>query len=306
MKTNILFLFITISVLNICPLNAEKEFIAVTDFSGFNVLQSDATIFSNYVRNYLFSKDFFYIAGKSELDDIIRTRTDAEEKLTVQEAIDIGEKLGVNKIIMGSVSKFTKLGDYYYISADIIDVKTGRVYISEDVECEDIDDFKEASREVALRIIKKMGYGLPESGKGEKPKKKIFNERYNKLGIGLGYPHFSIIWGLFPSWNIQPKFCFGSGIFTVGSRINYRIKYWDRFELYTGLDYFYITYKGEGLEGTGSMLEPFIGGSYFPKDNLSFCLDMGPAYIFLREREQGYYIKKFGDIIINLELRLFL
>lgn len=283
---------------------ADKEFVAVADFSGYNILQTEAASFSDFLRAALSDKNHFFVVDRKEVLSAKRKANIIADDITVKNAIKLGETLAVDKIIVGSVSRFRKLGEYYFISADIIDIKTGKVYISEDMECKNISEFKLVAKDMAKNILREMGFGVPMSPKWKATKKKRFDKRYNKLGVGVGYPFFSVIWGLFPKWNIEPKAAFGSGIFTFGARLNYRIRDWEKIELFTGLEYLYILFEGEGLDGTGAFIEPLIGANYYIHDKIAFSMDLGPSYLFLKETK--YSIKKFGDIILNIQIKLFI
>ncbi|MBN2407720.1 MAG: hypothetical protein JXJ19_08485 [Elusimicrobia bacterium] len=293
-----------------CEEKTEK--IAVVDFVGYNILQMEAASFSDYLRIELMTKDYLSVVSKEKVTAAIRNNDFAENSITTKEdAIKLAKYLEVDKVIIGNVSRFTKLGDYYFISSDIIDVKSERVYLSQDEECSDKNDFRRLAEDLAEKISDALGYehmnrkateSIYLSGK----KKSSVDTRYRKFGFGAGYPYLLVNWGFYPNWSIEPRVAFGSGIYTVGSRLNYIIKKWTKIELYSGFEYHYVNFDTEDIEGTGSLFDCFMGTSYHFNDKLMFELDMGPAYIYLKEKEKKYSKSYFGDIIVNMTLKYFI
>lgn len=305
MKKVVAVFFYLISISQFCYGSDYKKTIAVVDFIGNNIMQTEAAEFSDFLRASLIMKNFFKVLEKEVVSELIRRKDFGDEIITTKTAIKLGKLLNVEKIIVGSVSRFRKLGDYYFITADIIDVKSGKVYISEDVETNSKSEFKQIAKNIAGKITRVLGFEVPLARKSQVKSRKIDYSRYRSLGVGAGYPYIALIWGLFPDWSIEPRMAFGPGIFTIGSRINYRLKKWDKYDLYTGIEYYHITFDTQQIMGTGSMLEVYLGGNYHMENKITISLDLGPAYVYLKEKD-GYFIKSFGDWVVNIGLKYFL
>ena len=166
---NFLFLILIICsfILNPCFVSGER--IAMVEFVGYNVFQFEAAQFTEFLKKELSYNNEFNIIGDERISGILRELGVEDARITETDtASRLGEMLYVDKVIMGKVNKFTKLGDYYYISVDIVDVKRGKVYITEDIECKDVGEFQQAAKTIAARLREKLGYESQKNRKGQK------------------------------------------------------------------------------------------------------------------------------------------
>lgn len=59
----------------------------------------------------------------------------------------------------------------------------------------------------------------------------------------------------------------------------------ETFNFLIGLEEDVIAFDLDGIDGTGSAFELFVGGEYFIGRRLSFQMDIGPAYLHLKHKE---------------------
>ena len=283
----------------------------MVEFVGYNVFQFEAAQFTEFLKKELSYNNEFNIIGDERISGILRELGVEDARITETDtASRLGEMLYVDKVIMGKVNKFTKLGDYYYISVDIVDVKRGKVYITEDIECKDVGEFQQAAKTIAARLREKLGYESQKNRKGQKvetvkhKKRKSWRGRYEKLSLGVGYPYLYFSWDFMHKLSLEPRIAFGYGIAAMGSRLNYGLKEWGKWAAYTGFEYYFINFETKGIKGFGSLMEGYIGGSYSITKDLDFNLDIGPAYLYIKE-SGGLSVNSIGDWIINTSIKFY-
>lgn len=102
--------------------------IAVSDFSGKNVSQADASIVTDFLRTELVGTQAFNVIEKANMDKILAEAAFQNSGCTTTEcAVQIGKILNVRQMVVGSLSK---LMDTYYITASLVEVETGRIISS--------------------------------------------------------------------------------------------------------------------------------------------------------------------------------
>jgi len=109
----------------------------------------------------------------------------------------------------------------------------------------------------------------------------------NRIGIGLGNPYISIKYGLSSKFSIEGRGAFGSGIFVGGARLYYNFNPEYRAVIFVGGEGDYVSFNVDDMEGFGFVAYGFLGGEYFITKRLTFNLDIGQAYIFLKENESA-------------------
>ncbi len=108
-----------------------------------------------------------------------------------------------------------------------------------------------------------------------------------KIGVGIGYPYFSIKYNFSSKIASEIRYATGEGINVYAGRF-----YWNFFQLrklnaFTGIEGGYIDFDTLDTEGTGYEGSIFIGGEYFINPKFSFGLDIGPVYISVDTAELG-------------------
>ncbi len=111
----------------------QKINLAVAEFEARNVSQMDAVTISDFLRTELVKTAVFNVVDRSNMQKILAEQRFQMTGCTNQEcAVQMGKILNVQKIVIGSLAKMVGI---YYITANIIDVETGQITLSERVEC---------------------------------------------------------------------------------------------------------------------------------------------------------------------------
>jgi len=108
----------------------------------------------------------YEVIERSNMDKILQEQKFQQSVCTSTECVvEVGQLLGVGKVIMGSVSI---VGKTYYLSLKLVNVETGKIEnVSEDrCKCE-IDDLIDSSKRIAKRLIEDA---VPKSQVTAKPK----------------------------------------------------------------------------------------------------------------------------------------
>ena len=110
-----------------------KTNIAVSDLSGQSVDQASATIISDRLRTELFNTGIFKVLERQSMQDILKEQGFQQSGCTSDQCmVEIGQLLGVSRIISGTVGK---LGGMFTLNIRMIDVKTGEIVYTTSVDC---------------------------------------------------------------------------------------------------------------------------------------------------------------------------
>jgi TolB-like protein len=118
------------------PLFAQgnKLNIAVSDLTGQGVDASSTAIISDRLRTSLFKEGGFTVLERSAMQDILKEQGFQQSGCTSDAcAVQIGQLLGVSYIVVGTVGK---LGHLFTIDVRMIEVATGKISYSENVDCD--------------------------------------------------------------------------------------------------------------------------------------------------------------------------
>ena len=118
-KSLLIFLFaLTINLYAQTP-------IAVIDFEGFGISQSETMALTNRLRNELHNTGSFKVIERNMMEEILNEQGFQQTGCTSNEClVEIGRLVGVRKILGGSISI---VGDVFSVSVRIVDVETGEV-----------------------------------------------------------------------------------------------------------------------------------------------------------------------------------
>jgi len=111
------------------------------------------------------------------------------------------------------------------------------------------------------------------------------NDLTKKWGIGLNYPGISAKYGISPKFAVELRGQFGKDIFVVGPRGYYNFNPMSRYVLYSGLEVDYVNFKGDKSSGWGVAGDAFAGLEFFVIEHLGLNVDIGPAYISLKDSD---------------------
>jgi TolB-like protein len=101
--------------------------------AGQGVDQSSSLIISDRLRNELFKTGSCTVLERGAMQDILKEQGFQQSGCTSDQCIvQIGQMLGVTHIVAGIVGK---LGSMYTISVRLIEVKSGKIIYSDNVDC---------------------------------------------------------------------------------------------------------------------------------------------------------------------------
>jgi len=105
------------------------------------------------------------------------------------------------------------------------------------------------------------------------------NNHQRKWSIGLGNPYISLKHWTTPKFAIEGRGAFGSGIGAYSVRFYRGFSRKGKTVTFLGLEGGLINFDKEDIEGNGSFGMLFLGFERFISKNMTFSLDIGPAYI---------------------------
>jgi len=133
MKRLFLILLILLPVLTF---SAEKPpAIAVMDLEANGISASDVAGLSNRLRSLLFNTQKFTVIERSRMNEILTEQGFQQSGCTNTAcAVEIGQLIGVEKIIMGSIDK---VADIYSVNLRVVNVGTGQILQNVLEDCDD-------------------------------------------------------------------------------------------------------------------------------------------------------------------------
>ncbi|MFA5858072.1 MAG: CsgG/HfaB family protein [Elusimicrobiota bacterium] len=144
-----LFLLILI-ILESNIFSADKPNIAIAEFAARNVSEVDAVAISDIIRIELVRINQFNIIERKNMESILKEQMFQLQGCTDQEcAVKMGRILNANLMVIGTVFKIEQI---YHITADIINVETGKIERSERVQCNRPQDIFSAAEAIAILL----------------------------------------------------------------------------------------------------------------------------------------------------------
>jgi len=112
----------------------KKLNIAVSDLAGQGIEQSSTAIISDRLRTELFKQGGFTVLERNAMQDILKEQGFQQSGCASDAcAVEIGQMLGVSYMVVGSVGK---LGHLFTIDVRMIEVLTGKIIYSENIDCD--------------------------------------------------------------------------------------------------------------------------------------------------------------------------
>ena len=104
---------------------AQDITIAVLEFEGQGVSQSETKTLTDRLRDEIFNTGIYIVLARGEMDEVLKEQGFQQTGCVTSEcAVEVGNMLGVQQMIGGSIGK---VGNIYTVSARVIDVQTGEV-----------------------------------------------------------------------------------------------------------------------------------------------------------------------------------
>jgi len=99
--------------------------IAILDFEGKGVSQSETSTLTDRLRDEMFKTGIYIVLERGKMDEVLTEQGFQQTGCTTSEcAVEVGRMLGVQQMVAGSIGK---VGTVYTVSARIFDVQTGKI-----------------------------------------------------------------------------------------------------------------------------------------------------------------------------------
>lgn len=292
-----------------CAAPAEKPTIAVLTFKGVNTSAGDAEAVTQFVRTAVVKSGEFVVVDKENMEKVLAEQAFQQTGCTDADcAVKLGKMLNSKLVFVG---KYTVFEGARLISAEIVDVETGRIQASESQNITDVARIEENAGELVDKMLGAM------ASDGESPqaaKRKVRRERRaggrpiahaGKFGIGLNYAGGGIRVNPLDNIGVEVRGQYEPDILVVGGRLQRYFGFFGNPLVYIGVEGAYVTFKGDASEGTGYAAAGMVGGEYFLWGNrFSVAVDFGPAYVALDEKD--YAISVTGvEFIANVGITFY-
>ena len=100
--------------------------IAVIDFDGKGVSQSESSALTDRLRSELVENGFYKVVERGMMEEVLNEQGFQQTGCTSDECIvEVGRMIGVDRMIGGSISK---VGDVFSVNAKIVSVETGEIF----------------------------------------------------------------------------------------------------------------------------------------------------------------------------------
>ena len=139
-------------VLFLHPLYADEHpILAVPSINGKNVSEATASTSRNIIEAALIKTNHFNVLSYTDVEEILNAQAFSLSGCTDDScAIEIGELLAAEKIVMGEIST---LGDGMILVIRLIDVTTGESYAAETITIESENELKDRLFEAAYSLV---------------------------------------------------------------------------------------------------------------------------------------------------------
>jgi TolB-like protein len=143
-----------------------KTNIAVSDLAGQGIDASNAAVITDRLRSELFNTGTITVLERSQMQDILKEQGFQQAGCTTDQcAVETGQMLGVKYMVVGSIGL---VGHTYTIASRLIDVSTGKMVATANVDCRcEIDDVLSRS---TVEIARKLAQSFSNAQNNESPK----------------------------------------------------------------------------------------------------------------------------------------
>ena len=125
------------------------------------------------------------------------------------------------------------------------------------------------------------------------------------IGVGVNFPGISARYFLSNKISMEAKAQFEKNIVVGGLRGYYYFKSVEKLLPFVGLEADLVTFTGDESKGTGFAGEVFVGGEYFFAKSFSVQLDLGPAYISLKDTKDTTESVSGLEYVVNFGINYY-
>jgi len=126
---------------------------AVLEFKGKGISQTDASALSDRLNNELYKLGTYRLVERNQINEILIEQGFQQSGCTSDECVvEVGKLLGAQKMVAGSISK---VGDVFSVSARIVDMQSGEIdkFANLDHEGKIGDLLKWGMEDIALQLV---------------------------------------------------------------------------------------------------------------------------------------------------------
>jgi TolB-like protein len=131
---------------------AAQPIIAVLDFSGSSVSQSELTLFIDFISSHIVQTGQYTVVDRMQrqalLEEIEFSNSDCTDERC---QLEIGRILAANNIVVGSLGKF---GDRFILNIKLIEVETGRTDNAASKTYTSLNDLLDDSQALTLQLLR--------------------------------------------------------------------------------------------------------------------------------------------------------
>ncbi|MBI5574521.1 MAG: hypothetical protein HY919_08260 [Elusimicrobia bacterium] len=124
------------------------------------------------------------------------------------------------------------------------------------------------------------------------------------FGIGVNYPGLGTRYFLSDKISLELKGQIEKDIFVGGLRGYWYFSPEKKLIPFAGLEADFVTFKGDDSKGTGIAGEVFIGGEYFFAKSFSVQLDLGPAFVSLKDKDTSESVNGL-EYVVNFSINYY-
>ena len=130
-----------------------SQTMAVLEFEGKGISQTDASALSDRLNNELYKLGEYRLVERNQINEILIEQGFQQSGCTSDECVvEVGKLLGAQKMVAGSISK---VGEVYSVSARIIDMQSGEIekFANLDHEGKIGELLKWGMKDIALQLV---------------------------------------------------------------------------------------------------------------------------------------------------------
>ncbi|MDA3792948.1 MAG: hypothetical protein PF545_04735 [Elusimicrobia bacterium] len=296
-----------------------SESIAVLDFKGKSVSSMEASVVTDFLRTALVNSRYFTVTERGNMEAILVEQGFQQTGCTTQEcAVKVGNLLNVSKIVIGKVSK---LGEKYYVTANLVDIATGQIVISERVRSETKDELVDNMDVLGKKIVEKSKGNNweeePDKSKDkkeeaktkEKKSKKDESKLKKRFSLGIGVPIVAVNYHIGDAISLEIRGGSDekdeSTVSFGGVRVYLYFHRRDRFYFYLAPEFYSIDAEYGEMKANGSMVGVYFGPNIWLSNRIAFNVDFGISNISLKEKK--FELEEKGiEGVVNLGMRVYL